>query len=534
MFNRFRLFCQRVLPIVYDDSLSFQELLYKVVCKINEVIYAINDMDTQTEIKQIMQEWLEDGTLEQIITEAYSEFIASVGLFPKTVKGNVLMNIFTKNEGMQGGCYIGDEKIVIYQPTANNNTGNLMCYNINDKSFVWSYPIEGYHGNTLSFEDGKLYITACIDQTGDSSNIIDIIQVIDINNPDTIIQTMHLNRPVYSAVVYKGELYCLSDRDFSIGSANIIYVYDLEGNEIRHFAIKNLINTTSQLRTQGITCIVDDILYICDHNTYAIYGHSIKTGDLVYAGKVEQYMNKYRRVGDLQFMTKAGNKWLLGHVLNSTGERLVRLNTIAEIGLYNAIPLNDKRPLGLSAANPVGTNARVWVTNDLSKLNPAADNVDTVPTLDDAINLCRCWGVPGRIQIAVPEGFEGLNYIINDFTGFIFGAASNKIPVYNLVIQDCHDISLNNLDFANANNSTRTINEIAYTAHIFVVRSELTGLNWDGSSDKEMCAIYSDLKLASPIQLSRFSWASLGTRSNWSGSITDPEKYMTYTYTLDA
>lgn len=33
--KHFKFFCQSVLPIVYDDSLSFQELLYKMIRYIN-------------------------------------------------------------------------------------------------------------------------------------------------------------------------------------------------------------------------------------------------------------------------------------------------------------------------------------------------------------------------------------------------------------------------------------------------------------------------------------------------------------------
>ena len=33
--KHFKYFCQNVLPIVYDDSLSFQELLYKMIRYIN-------------------------------------------------------------------------------------------------------------------------------------------------------------------------------------------------------------------------------------------------------------------------------------------------------------------------------------------------------------------------------------------------------------------------------------------------------------------------------------------------------------------
>ena len=37
-----RFYCQKVLPLVYDDTLSYYELLCKVCNKLNEVITAQN------------------------------------------------------------------------------------------------------------------------------------------------------------------------------------------------------------------------------------------------------------------------------------------------------------------------------------------------------------------------------------------------------------------------------------------------------------------------------------------------------------
>ena len=38
-----RYFCQKVLPLSYDDSLSYYEVLCKLTTKMNEIITAIND-----------------------------------------------------------------------------------------------------------------------------------------------------------------------------------------------------------------------------------------------------------------------------------------------------------------------------------------------------------------------------------------------------------------------------------------------------------------------------------------------------------
>lgn len=69
--TKLKFWTQRVLPIVFDDSLSFQELLYKVTQKINEVIGVVNDLggQIQSDVESILREWYDDGTLAEIINE---------------------------------------------------------------------------------------------------------------------------------------------------------------------------------------------------------------------------------------------------------------------------------------------------------------------------------------------------------------------------------------------------------------------------------------------------------------------------------
>ena len=80
----FRFWCQKVLPLVYDDSLSYYELLCKVVNKLNEIVnnennlnkdfkelyeYVtnyINSLDIESDVKNVLNEWLNDGTISGI------------------------------------------------------------------------------------------------------------------------------------------------------------------------------------------------------------------------------------------------------------------------------------------------------------------------------------------------------------------------------------------------------------------------------------------------------------------------------------
>lgn len=49
---------QAVLPTVYDDSLSYYELLNKVVQKLNEVIEQINNYEERTSILEMQVDYL--------------------------------------------------------------------------------------------------------------------------------------------------------------------------------------------------------------------------------------------------------------------------------------------------------------------------------------------------------------------------------------------------------------------------------------------------------------------------------------------
>ena len=72
----FGFWCQKVLPLVYDDSLSYYEVLCKVRDKLNEVISSYNNTDArfaelQAEIDRINQ-WISDfntGYIKKLVDE---------------------------------------------------------------------------------------------------------------------------------------------------------------------------------------------------------------------------------------------------------------------------------------------------------------------------------------------------------------------------------------------------------------------------------------------------------------------------------
>lgn len=96
----FRFWSQKVLPMVYDDSLSYYELLCKVVCKLNEL--AENQNNLSDEIKQVAQD-LNDfknqvpGMIEAKVQEWLDNYIATHGLVNSVngMTGNVVLKKLT-------------------------------------------------------------------------------------------------------------------------------------------------------------------------------------------------------------------------------------------------------------------------------------------------------------------------------------------------------------------------------------------------------------------------------------------------------
>lgn len=76
--DKIKFWCYKVLPLVYDDSLSYYELLCKLTAKINELVEIVNTSpdNVYNIVKEILDGWLADGTMERLVGEAYKHFHA--------------------------------------------------------------------------------------------------------------------------------------------------------------------------------------------------------------------------------------------------------------------------------------------------------------------------------------------------------------------------------------------------------------------------------------------------------------------------
>ena len=81
----FRFWCQKVLPLVYDDSLSYYEVLCKVVDYINKLIETDREIIVDVEALKadmvVVQDWIKNfdtSFAEQIVREAVEKMMNDV------------------------------------------------------------------------------------------------------------------------------------------------------------------------------------------------------------------------------------------------------------------------------------------------------------------------------------------------------------------------------------------------------------------------------------------------------------------------
>ena len=149
----FRFWCQKVLPLVYDDSLSYYELLCKVIDYLNKTMENVNELsenfdelqqmfntlkayvdnyfnnlDVQEEINNKLDEMAKNGTLEKMIQPYIDDFINNtykiIG-FPPLHSGN-------DPEGSCGFARISSDSCILFDLgyTANYESIKNYLYNL--------------------------------------------------------------------------------------------------------------------------------------------------------------------------------------------------------------------------------------------------------------------------------------------------------------------------------------------------------------------------------------------------------------------
>lgn len=181
----FRVWCQKVLPLVYDDSLSYYELLCKVVDYLNKTMEEVNqlgvdvsnlfnafqqlqdyvnhyfdNLDVQEEINNKLDQMVEDGTFEEIFGGKVILWNNGISQMPKLTAEKILDKPFGDDEICQGFTTDGTY-YYIYHYNDTQTHGFIGVFDTTTLQMVKDVDIYSKpHGNSLEYYDGKLYL-AC-------------------------------------------------------------------------------------------------------------------------------------------------------------------------------------------------------------------------------------------------------------------------------------------------------------------------------------------------------------------------------------
>ena len=67
---------QHILPLVYDDSLSYMELLGRVTKRLNELIENNNKLPDY--IIELIKEYISSGEIEKVLAEVLANYMLNV------------------------------------------------------------------------------------------------------------------------------------------------------------------------------------------------------------------------------------------------------------------------------------------------------------------------------------------------------------------------------------------------------------------------------------------------------------------------
>lgn len=141
--SEFRFWCQKVLPLVYDDSLSYYETLCKIANKLNEAITSANtSQENIVLLKQAYDELLEyindytktlDETIVNSVNEKINNMAESGELYNYVVSRITAADVgamATAGGTMSGAINMGGNRIWnMANPTQNGDAVNLAMLN---------------------------------------------------------------------------------------------------------------------------------------------------------------------------------------------------------------------------------------------------------------------------------------------------------------------------------------------------------------------------------------------------------------------
>ena len=410
-----KFWCQKVLPLVYDDSLSYYEVLCKVSEKINELIE--NNENLPDYITEEIKQQLSDTNLEKIVGSYLTDFVLNVKFPPEGIPASIGDGVTDDHDSIQmcidyanenggkalyfpDGIYITspltlknnvsifgastNSSIIklkanstnsLFSGTSSNNTITRITIDGNISSQINELTLISLNGSNISFDNLVL---------SNSNKAINIINTGNILMMDSL---RLYNCPYFIQLSGSGYAVCnnLYFNNTSVASSNSLINNSLPNSMFTNLYSILTINTA--ITNTGSKCyysgIINNATNIVNDNTnntsYDFYGNkklfannSITENTITkqtYVTNLNETISNHNVNGVSSVEVLTGNKTQnsVTHTENVTS----KIINATDINLNTSNPLTYKTPGTLSKyfkyipfKNQSGTEYSVLVSND--------------------------------------------------------------------------------------------------------------------------------------------------------------------------
>ena len=440
----FRFWCQKVLPLVYDDSLSYYELLCKVVDYLNKTMEDVetlhgdvtnlhkayvelqeyvnnyfNNLDVQEEINKKLDSMVDDGTLSNLLFN-----LPKFSTFSPTFKCRTYGLTESEYTHMQGGCVVNG--LFVYAKTKNTPTDDYCIIEVIDpynETIIRSVKVKAGHCDDICYNPITNCLYAVPYQHYDGSDwnsilVIDYPTLTVINEITTVIPIKGLGYDKVTNLFY------------AYDSSLIFYEYDIENNTVKNLFTYNQIDSNKFVK-QTLAAHAGK-LYLTTAYPNNIFCISITGKTLSVMNfpltNVENYM-----YGELECCDIFENVLTIGSAIRTPSSKY-ELACVWSTNILNGEA--DKLRAGYDAISTLHLDA------NYTGLRPTGSETRPFPTLDEAM----LYNIKRRTIEPLDGDYDGqvfdfcriicktnnINLNINTRTGFcsISGAKSVSGNVY--------------------------------------------------------------------------------------------------------
>lgn len=392
--KNFILWCQKTIPLVFDNSMSYYENLCKLVNYINSLTTDVKEiarlqeelqnyvdnyftnLDVQNEINNKLDEMVNDGTFDNLITNLL--------LFPQNYVeiekiGRIIDETFMLNEntngyfGMQGGALIDNDTLafIVNHHNSNNSyadeNSKIRKISLTTGNILQETILEIGHGNGFCYDKEKqlFYITS---GHGNINENLFNKQIIILNSDLSIKETIPVEynydsifndeeNNLYAGITFK------NDPD---GKSNTIFQLSKED-----FSIIKEINLdmpiSNEIGTGNNFCVFKNVIYYLQYNPSSIYAFDL-TGKCIKIYNLNN--NGFINIGEPQNINVTTNgDFIIGCAYEPNGN-LYNISQFLKINPFKGIIKNKDLPNMWNIRNLYVDSTKMGWNPDGSSQNP--------------------------------------------------------------------------------------------------------------------------------------------------------------------